>query len=405
MGKKLIIGTIAAAGVLMSAGSCCEKDNHGMGTFGYDADYFKQKGIETIILTDKEKEAQVMVIPAYQGRVMTSSASGAEGNSYGWINYKLIDSGEVNPQFNPIGGEERFWLGPEGGPFSLYFAKDIEQVYANWKVPAILDTEPFEVTERSESKVGFKASADLTNASGHKLEVGIERSVELLGKAGAEELLGVGIPQTAKLVAYKSVNTITNTGSGQWDEEMGMPSVWMLCTFNPTATTTVFIPYRKEAEKIVNDEYFGKVPSDRLIVDEDAIFFKIDGLHRTKIGLPAGSAKDICGSYDSEKKVLTILKYTVPQGEATYVNSQWGPQDDPFCGDVINSYNDGPTETGTVMGPFYEIETSSPAAKLAPGECLTHEEWVVHIEGEDSIIDAIVKKVFGIGLEKIVSVF
>ena len=49
----------------------------------------------------------------------------------------------------------------------------------------------------------------------------------------------------------------------------------------------------------------------------------------------------------------------------SYVNGQWGPQEDPFAGDVINSYNDGPVEDGSIMGPFYEIETSSPGG-LAP---------------------------------------
>ena len=58
-------------------------------------------------------------------------------------------------------------------------------------------------------------------------------------------------------------------------------------------------------------------------------------------------------------------KYVAPAEDALYVNSQWGDQDDPFDGDVINSYNDGPTEDGTIMGPFYEIEASSPAAALA----------------------------------------
>ena len=63
---------------------------------------------------------------------MTTSASGDEGDSYGWINYRFIREGKVSPQFNPVGGEERFWLGPEGGPFSLYFKEGQEQVYDNW---------------------------------------------------------------------------------------------------------------------------------------------------------------------------------------------------------------------------------------------------------------------------------
>jgi hypothetical protein len=44
-----------------------------------------------------------------------------------------------------FGGKERFWIGPEGGPFSWYFKPGVEQVYANWDVPAFIDSDAFEV--------------------------------------------------------------------------------------------------------------------------------------------------------------------------------------------------------------------------------------------------------------------
>ncbi len=42
-------------------------------------------------------------------------------------------------------GEERLWLGPEGGQFSIYFKKGDPFVYDNWQVPDWLDTAPFDV--------------------------------------------------------------------------------------------------------------------------------------------------------------------------------------------------------------------------------------------------------------------
>ena len=131
------------------------------------------------------------------------------------------------------------------------------------------------------------------------------------------------------------------------------------------------------------------------------IYFKIDGKLRSKLGLPPGSAKDLCGSYDRLTGLLTILKYTVPEGENDYVNAQWGPQDDPYSGDVINSYNDGPTEDGTVMGPFYEIETSSPGAALKPGESLTHRQYTMHFQADPDKTTEIVENVFGVTLSDI----
>lgn len=91
-----------------------------MGTYGYDADFLKAHAIEFLELYSPDGQSKVLIAPGYQGRVMTTTAAGDAGDSYGWLNYKLIGSGEVSPQFNPVGGEERFWLGPEGRPlFSL----------------------------------------------------------------------------------------------------------------------------------------------------------------------------------------------------------------------------------------------------------------------------------------------
>jgi hypothetical protein len=77
---------------------------------------------------------------------MTSTADGGQGNSYGWINYGLIKSGEHQPHMNAFGGEERFWLSPEGGQFSIYFKKGKSFDFENWQTPAIIDTVSFAVT-------------------------------------------------------------------------------------------------------------------------------------------------------------------------------------------------------------------------------------------------------------------
>jgi len=35
------------------------------------------------------------------------------------------------------------------------------------------------------------------------------------------------------------------------------------------------------------------------------------------------------------------------------------------------------------MGPFYELESSSPAANLKPGEKLVHRQRIMHFEGNE----------------------
>jgi hypothetical protein len=73
---------------------------------------FLAKHVDVIVLGEVDGP-RVAVVPAYQGRVMTSTTGGPSAASYGWINYAHIESGKSTPHINVYGGEERFWLGPE----------------------------------------------------------------------------------------------------------------------------------------------------------------------------------------------------------------------------------------------------------------------------------------------------
>ena len=110
------------------------------------------------------------------------------------------------------------------------------------------------------------------------------------------------------------------------------------------------------------------------------------------------------GSYDEEAKVLTIVKYSKPEGVTDYVNSMWELQEEPFAGDAANSYNDGPVD-GSAMGPFYELESSSPAAFLAPNESMIHLHTTIHIQGEEDDLDVITQKLFNVDIHTIKNIF
>lgn len=389
--KGFITG-IAALGALVA----CTQHNYVMGTYAYDLKLLKDKGIETVELTSEDGRSRVLAVPAWQGRVMTSTARGEGGESFGWINHKFIKEGVRSPQFNNWGGEERFWLGPEGGANSWYFAPGARQSFSNWKVPAPFDTDTFEVSGLSQSSVRFSRDVRLGNARGREFSIGMSRLLNILDRTDIEEITGQ-LPKDVDFVGYRSDNSITNLGSEEWSEQSGMPSVWMLGMINPSQSTTVFIPYNTEGTgTIVKDDYFGQMPPGRLSVHDGVVFFKIDGKYRSKIGLNASRTLGLVGAFDPEQGLLTILKTGIPAADSRFVNSQWGEQEDAFGGDALNSYNDGPTEDGTVMGPFYEIETSSPAAALAPGQTLTHSQTTIHIQGPAKALEDIIEKVFAI---------
>jgi hypothetical protein len=114
----------------------------------------------------------------------------------------------------------------------------------------------------------------------------------------------------------------------------------------------------------------------------------------------------VLGSYDPGARLLTLVRFDRPPGASDYVNSLWEIQKEPFRGDVVNSYNDGPPAPGAKpLGPFYELETSSPAAALAPGESLVHRHRTIHCTGDDQRLDAVARGVLGVGLSQIRSAF
>jgi len=379
------------------------------GTFGFDVQFFNNQKVEIIELIDEHSGARILVVPTYQGRVMTSSARGHAGNSLGWINYNYIEAGEINNQFNPFGGEERFWLGPEGGPFSIYFNKGHEQSFTNWRVPNVIDYLAFETIDKSSTHCSFQKEFELINASGNKLDIGVKRTIRLLPKNEVEDALNASIEDSLHLVAYETENVLVNRGNSAWTEDRGFLSIWLLCMFNSSDKGIVFMPFNEGSEeelgKVVEDNYFGKVPSDRLLVKDGTIFFRVDGKYRSKIGLSPERAKSICGSYDPLNKVLTILSYSKPEKPQKYVNSKWGEQDNPLKGDALNAYNDGPLDDGSIMGPFYEIESSSPAALLQPGESINHTQRIFHITGDEKLLDEIMKEVFQISIEELSSIY
>ena len=139
---------------------------------------------------------------------------------------------------------------------------------------------------------------------------------------------------------------------------------------------------------------------------DDPLFFRGDGQYRAKIGLSPSRARSTAGSYDAQRRVLTLVQYTRPAGVAPYVNSMWEVQRDPYNGDVINSYNDGPPAPGQPpLGPFYELETSSPALSLAPAEQHTHAHRTFHVVGSDAELDRIARATLGVGLEELAGAF
>ena len=399
--NSILFSLLFSCGVSPDKGK--KEQNFVKGTYGYDL-RFLQKYLKPIEL--KDEFAAVLIAPQYQGRVMTSTSSGLNGFSYGWINHDLIASGKVQPHINAYGGEERLWLGPEGGQFSLFFAPGVPFDVGHWQTPPSLDTEAFDVVSVKSREAVFNKKIKLTNYAGFIFDLEVTRKVTLLKSSEVATGLNQELPKGVRVVAFETDNRIKNSSPRAWMPETGALSIWLLGMMNPSPEVTIVLPYKKgDFGTIVKDDYFGKVPAERLIIADNVIFFKADGKLRSKIGLSPKRALPVIGSYDAANKILTIVETTIDPTAAEYVNSSWKIQKDPFAGDVINSYNDGPMADGSQMGPFYELESSSKAAFLKPGESLGHMQRTFHFGGDEKALSEISVKKLGVTIDEIKKVF
>ena len=374
--------------------------------FGQDL-AFIQKHVEPIVLTNPDG-SKLACVAAWQGRIMTSTSIGDDGPSYGYLNYDVIASDTVSPVLNLYGGEDRIWVSPEGGQFSVFFDEGVEMSFANWRTPPCIDTEPFEVVAQDDRSVDFRRRTPLTNWSGFTYDLQIDRKVVLLTADEVRESIGLPL-DGIQFVGHESQNTFTNAGDQAWEPATGLPAAWAIGLNKPSPDATIVVPFKTgsldELGQIVESNYFGELDDQRLKVDEAAglIYFLGDGDLRSKLGVSPQRTTGRLGSWDAQRGIFSVVDFSMPPAPNNYTNNLWEIQDDPFCGDALNAYNDGPNDSGEKFGGFFELETMGPALALKPGESATHVHRTTRFEGERDAIDRLAKHVFGVGLTQIES--
>jgi len=371
------------------------------GEFGYDLQFLKKQDSALIVLTSGN--SGVIISPKYQAKVFTSTANGDKGLSFGWINYKAF--GKEDAHMNAYGGENRLWLGPEGGKFSLFFKPGTKMIFDNWKTPAPFDKEAWNMNGMDSQSVTLSKAMDLLNYAGTRLALKVVRTISILNREQIFRLAGINESEDSLYaVGYETRNTLTNTGEQEWTGQSGMPCIWMLDMFKPSASSVIVVPFKKtgteDFKEVVTTNYFGDIPPDRIKHNDSLIFFRADGMSRGKLGLSPRGAMGVAGSYDGKNNVLTIISFNVME-KNRYLNQEWNTTKPSFRGDAVNAYNDGPLADGSQMGPFYEIESVSQAAFVKPGESVNHSHIVMHFTGNEKALDKIATRMLGAGLEKI----
>jgi hypothetical protein len=375
---------------------------------------FLAKHTQLVELTNDDG-ARVAVCPEWQGRVMTSTCGGLDGPSFGFVNDEFITAGKPDPHFNNYGAEERLWLSPEGGQFSLWFAAGKPQDLDNWFTPPAFNEGAWKVVSGPKEPLRMAATMKFGNTSGTQFHLDVSRGVRLLANSDLKQILGESAAKKiaapgVKNVAYESDNRLTNRGADM-TREKGLVSLWILGMMNSGPQTVIIAPYKAgsaaDLGPVVKSDYFGAVPAERLHTLPAAVLLRADGNYRSKIGISQRRARNVLGSIDFRNNVLTLVQFSMPADptQELYMNNQWGvPTAEPYKGDVANSYNDGPPAPGKKgLGPFYEVESLSPARPLKTGESLAHQHRTIHVQADAATLADLAKEVLGVDLAKVKS--
>ncbi len=358
-------------------------------TFDETRRLLESEGLRTIILGQESGSGRLLIAPDLSARIMAVSLDGPQGENFGFVKPEAIANRGKDPQFNAYGGALRWWVGPEGGQFGVAFPPGAEKFdLDSWYISEEYNGKPFVVAYpqgATGSSALMGAEIRIENASRTRFHVGVTCRLSLLGNP-----LGTGSarPQTAeginegrlKHLGYLSETTFENLSGQPITKETGLVSIWMLGMYVAGPECYVVAPFeRAGAGTIVTDTYFntGGISGGRLAVKkrEGYLTFRADGKERSKIGLSRSRASTTIGSIDFSRDLLTVWRFPVRRS-APYVNSLWEYQKHPYAGDVSNSYNDDGK-----LGNFYELECSSHALNLGPGERFTFPLEIHHHGG------------------------
>lgn len=336
---------------------------------------------------------RVLVAPALQGRVLTSELAG--GASAAFVDAREIEAGERDAAFLNYGGQDRIWLGPEGGRFGLFFPPGAPIEGAHWRAPAALQRGAFEVVERGPRRVAMRRTVTVENRAGAAFRVRLDREVELADPAG----LGAPPAADVRATGSRATTTMANVGGAAWSEEIGLPFLWVIAQLPASPRAEAIAPYRRGARAelgpIATSDYFGAPPAGRVRAGRGVVRMRADARRVVKFGLNARRATGRAGAFDPERGRLAVVEFDLPPAGARVPSNLW-PIDAPapFGGDVFQCFNGGD-------GRYFELESASHARALAPGDSIAHRHATYFFEGPRAALAAVCRAVLGAPLPRL----
>ena len=390
---KMKLPFVCSALLIITAPVVAQTKKH----FNFEQDlHFIRQYEKPIVLSSHDGLSQLVISTKHQGRVLTSTATGASGYSYGWLNYEALSNNKSG-----VGGEDRFWLAPIGSQYSIYYPKSKPLVESSWRVPKHLNTGAAILVKQTRSLVSYQKSIQVENYLGTRFSTELTREIKLLNRKEIMQKLGVEFTKAIRSVGFESRNKLTNKGD-DWQLDTGMVTPWLLGMFKGNDTTVAIFPLKaKHGETPAISTYLYPLNKQRLIVAPEQMFFRVDGKYRSKIGIKSANTLPIMGYYDASNSALTIVTFSF-EDAARYPDAEEGILKTPYQGDVINSYNHGAMDGSLLThSSFFELESSAKLVPLKTGESISHSQQTYHFSGAKGELDIISSALLGISLADI----
>ncbi|MEM1359300.1 MAG: DUF6786 family protein, partial [Bacteroidota bacterium] len=253
---------------------------------------------------------------------------------------------------------------------------------------------------KSEEAIELEQRFALTNFIGTNFLLHLKRSILLLNRDHIASKLDVLPADDLPWVGYEASHVLTNLADDSLSLSTGLAGIWSAGMFEGGDQAIVIIPMENAKANAKLLTYMGPLRKDRLWLDDQAVYFKVDGKYRSKIGVPVDQAPNIYGCYDPEQNRLTIVRLLLGEEADHYSNSHPNVQPLPYTnGEAIPIYNNGPMDyQPTEEVSFYELESTSPLKALAPQESLSHTHLMCHFYGSTDELNVMAEPLLGIDL-------
>jgi hypothetical protein len=304
---------------------------------------------------------RVAVCPEWNGRVLTSTCDGLEGNSFGSVNIQAIDT----DRFEDFGGEDQWTISPLDLSFSVETIK--------------------------ENKAVLQRTLHMNDANGTLVEMSLTRVISLLSRQKIGALFGDVVANALKqddvsVVGFRTENTVRSSEKAHVaSRQRGMfnacPHTFVVVSTPPEN----YILSPQHTAPRIDIDYLGGAPHGRIRHLSQALLVRADGHGRCQVTMPFADAPSIFGAVELRFGTLTLWTFDAP--------------DKPEEKDMIRIYNHGRPRVGEWdWATYYEMNCFSAVRKLLPEQSLVYRQCTVHINANNDILEEIVRQIFDVSL-------